>query len=97
MRANPLVCFEVFEPGTGRDWKCVIANGKFEEFTDDPIFDGDNEFAWELLKDHANWWEPGSAQIAPPTEGKLPNFIYYRLNLDVLTGRSAIGNAEQPS
>ncbi|QPC91636.1 pyridoxamine 5'-phosphate oxidase family protein [Mesorhizobium sp. INR15] len=88
MRANPLVAVEVFEADGERGWRTVVVDGRFEELTPGPYYDKDSDFAWKLLKKHANWWEPGSIDA----EGEAPSksYVYYRIQIVTMTGRHGI-------
>ncbi len=67
----------------------------FEEFTDEPYFDGDNDLAWKLLIKRANWWEPGSLKPENTMEIQPPKYIFYRVRVASMTGRHAVD--EDPS
>ena len=76
MRTNPLVAVEVFERDGERGWRTVVIDGVFEELTAEPYYDNDRDFAWKLLKKHANWWEPGG--IDADGEAPSKSYIYYQ-------------------
>jgi uncharacterized protein len=56
--------------------------------------------AYELLREHANWWEPGYAAYA--ASGHLDNTqpfraLYYRIRIDRITGHRASPDASEKS
>lgn len=87
MRANPSVSLLVVEHGPGATWQSVVVTGLFEEFTKDPYFEGDNDFAWKALSKQADWWNPGS--LKPAGHSQLGGYIYYCIRVDQMTGRAA--------
>lgn len=87
MRANPLVSMLVDERGEGRRWKCAIAEGRFEELSDQTGHSAARYHAWSLLSKHFDWWEPGGLK---PEELPLSNHsphIFFRVLVDRLSGR----------
>ena len=95
MRGNPLVCVEVYEPAHDQEWKTVVANGKYDEFSDEPYYYEENDFSWKLLRKRANWWEPGSLKPENTMETQPPKYIFYRVRVESMTGRHAVD--EDPS
>lgn len=87
MRANPSVSLLVVEHGQGATWKSVVVTGSFEEFTKDPYFDGDNDFAWKALSKKADWWSPGSLKPEGYPEVDA-GYIYYCIHIEKITGRA---------
>lgn len=87
MRANPLVCVQVDEPGQHGQWRSVIVNGRFEELPDRVGWKHARDHAWSLLSSHANWWEPGG--LKPASEGPAQN-LFYRIIIETVTGRRAV-------
>lgn len=92
MRANPLVCLQVEETSENRQWRSVVTTGHFEEL----LAHGENEHelkrAWLLISRHANWWEPGTFSIAVRTAEEIPSHVFYRIWIERMTGRQAIGD-----
>ena len=90
MRANPLVSALVEEHKKGREWKSVIADGRYEELPDRI---GQRDYSWSLLSKHVDWWEPGALKpVAPPMSDHSPH-IFFRILIEQLTGREAKGGS----
>jgi nitroimidazol reductase NimA-like FMN-containing flavoprotein (pyridoxamine 5'-phosphate oxidase superfamily) len=90
MRANPHVCVFVEQRETGRLWRSVVVNGRYEELPDRVGFKRQRDHAWRLLSQYANWWEPGAlkpaAAIAPPAT----SHIFFRIAIETVSGREAV-------
>lgn len=91
MRANPLVCLEIDNVKTPRDWLSVVVRGHYQELPDTPEYEITRRHAYDLLSGHAQWWEPASAVAAGHGE-QAESFspIYYRIFIDHLSGRQAL-------
>ncbi|BCH24199.1 pyridoxamine 5'-phosphate oxidase family protein [Mesorhizobium sp. L-8-3] len=87
MRANPQVSILVEERGRGREWQCVIADGRFEELPDRIGHKRERDYAWSLLSQHADWWESGALKPIPSASG-FPE-IFFRIRVTHLSGRRA--------
>ena len=84
MRQNPKVCVQVDEFGEGREWRSVIAYGRFEELPDRIGSKGQREHAWSLLSRDLEWWEPGALKPV----GQAPaQHLFYRIAVEEVTGR----------
>lgn len=89
MRANPLVSALVEERRKGREWKSVIADGRYEELPDRNGYKRQRNHAWSLLSKHADWWEPGALRlVAPPVSDHSPH-VFFRILIEELAGREA--------
>jgi len=86
MRANPLVSVLVEEHKKGREWKSVIADGRYEELPDRI---GQRDYAWSLLSKHVDWWEPGALKPVVPPMSDHSRHIFFRVLIEQLTGREA--------
>jgi nitroimidazol reductase NimA-like FMN-containing flavoprotein (pyridoxamine 5'-phosphate oxidase superfamily) len=89
MRGHPQVCLEVDEIQNPRNWWSVVAFGRYEELSEASHW---RDHAWSLLqKARPNWWEPGSE--APHSEGRVaaPPHLFFRINIEEVTGRRAVG------
>ncbi len=108
MRANPLVCVEVDDVTAPDCWTSVIVSGRYEELPDTMGPGGellrspevsrpgpdDRLLAYNVLRAQAEWWQPGStAHLHPATSGRLA-YIYYRVNIDQISGHRATPDAE---
>ncbi|MBL8581069.1 MAG: pyridoxamine 5'-phosphate oxidase family protein [Rhizobiaceae bacterium] len=86
MRDNPKVCVQTDQFQAGREWRSVIAYGRFEELPDRIGWKVQRERAWALLSKQAEWWEPGS--VKPAGEVPAPH-LFFRIVIDEVTGRHA--------
>ena len=84
MRQNPLVCLEIEELITQRQWASVVVFGHFEELPDTPEFWDLRGVAERLFQRHPMWWEPASVPLAAH-EQRTP--IVFRIRLGHVTGR----------
>ena len=89
MRENPHVCIQVDGFQKGREWKSIVAYGAFEELPDRIGWKRERDHAWSLLSKHANWWEPGG--LKPLSAPAAASHLFYRIHVEKLTGRHAIG------
>lgn len=89
MRASPHVCMVVEEQGTGRNWKSVVVEGRYEELPDRIGHKHERDRAWLLLSRHFDWWEPGALKpAAVPTSDHFEH-IFFRIFIEQLSGREA--------
>lgn len=88
MRDNTSVSLLIVERGVHNRWKSVVVSGTFEEFSADPHFDYDNDFAWKALKTRADWWEPGSLKPGDADANATASYTYYCIHIVEVTGRS---------
>ncbi|MDX8508307.1 pyridoxamine 5'-phosphate oxidase family protein [Mesorhizobium captivum] len=90
MRVNPLVSAQVDERGSGRAWKSVIVDGRYEELPDRIGHKLQRDQAWALLSKHADWWEPGALKPGTsPTADDLPH-VFFRIFIANVSGRQAM-------
>jgi uncharacterized protein len=89
MRANPRVSVFVEQQGKGREWKSVVAEGRFEELPNEIGHKLDREHAWSVLSKHYDWWEPGALKLVEqPLSGHSPH-IFFRVLVERMSGREA--------
>ena len=89
MRENPLVSVQVDERGTGREWKSVVVDGRYEELPDRIGHKVERDRAWSVLSKHVDWWEPGALKpTAPPISDHSPH-VFFRISIEQLSGREA--------
>jgi nitroimidazol reductase NimA-like FMN-containing flavoprotein (pyridoxamine 5'-phosphate oxidase superfamily) len=96
MRENPLVCVEVDEVTAHNQWVSVIAYGRFEELTKTMESDEERLRAWQVLKTHPGWGEPGCAAWAARARRDWTKpfvSVYYRIWIDRVTGQEATQEA----
>ena len=86
MRQNPLVCLEIDEVVTHRQWASVIVFGRYEELPPTPEYEGLREAAERLFESHPVWWEPASVPLAGYEQRTR---IVFRIGIDRMTGRRA--------
>lgn len=86
MRSNPRVCVEIEHLRDRLHWKCVIIEGAFREL---PSIE-ERQFAWELLQVRNDWWEPGALKPGPQPLATERTHIYFKIEIDSLTGREAV-------
>ena len=84
MRENPLVCVEIDEVTTQRQWSSVVVFGQYEELPHTPANDEVQSVAERLFRRHPMWWEPASVPLASH-EPRAP--ILFRIRIRQLTGR----------
>jgi nitroimidazol reductase NimA-like FMN-containing flavoprotein (pyridoxamine 5'-phosphate oxidase superfamily) len=85
MRANPLVCVEVDDLTTRRDWESVVVLGVYEELGD-PRFALARSDAESLFQRHPVWWEPATVPLSG-RQSRSP--IVYRILINSMSGRRA--------
>ncbi|WP_377907446.1 pyridoxamine 5'-phosphate oxidase family protein [Aminobacter ciceronei] len=91
MRANPCVCVLVDERGSGREWRSVLVDGRFEELKGDtPQNKIDQEHAWNLLSKHVNWWEPGGLKPDQRPIAQHSSHLFFRICVEQVSGREAV-------
>jgi nitroimidazol reductase NimA-like FMN-containing flavoprotein (pyridoxamine 5'-phosphate oxidase superfamily) len=89
MRANPRVSVLVEERISGRQWRSVIVEGRFEELPDRIGHKVTRDHAWSQLSKHSDWWEPGALKPATlPVADHSPH-VFFRIFVDQLSGREA--------
>jgi uncharacterized protein len=90
MHANPRVALLVEETGTGRGWRSVVAEGRFEELPDRIGHKRLRDRAWTLLSRHVDWWEPGTLKPAAPARADHSPHVFFRIHVERMTGREAV-------
>jgi nitroimidazol reductase NimA-like FMN-containing flavoprotein (pyridoxamine 5'-phosphate oxidase superfamily) len=90
MRVNPRVCVEVEEVRSERDWSSVLAHGRYEEFPDLPEFSQQRQEAQSFLEAKSYlWWQTGIAAGQPRYRFDRDIPIFFRIQIDHMTGRKA--------
>jgi nitroimidazol reductase NimA-like FMN-containing flavoprotein (pyridoxamine 5'-phosphate oxidase superfamily) len=84
MRRNPLVCLEMDEITTPRQWVSLIVFGHYEELPDAPEYAAAREVGLQLFEEHAAWWEPASVPL-PGHERRAR--VAFRIHIAHMTGR----------
>ncbi len=90
MRMNPNVALLVEEKGDGRNWRSVVAEGRFEELPDRIGSKRQRDYAWSLLSQHTSWWEPGSLKPVTPPLSDHAGHVFFRIRIEDMSGREAI-------
>ena len=86
MRQNPLVCLEIDELTTDRQWASVVIFGVYEELPDTPEYQHPRSIAERLFQRHPVWWEPASVPLAGHAQRTR---IAFRIVISRMTGRRA--------
>ncbi|HXY13660.1 MAG TPA: pyridoxamine 5'-phosphate oxidase family protein [Terriglobales bacterium] len=89
MRANPCVCVEIDAVTSPDRWLSVIVTGLYEELPDTPESQEKVLDAYELVRKHALWWQPGYVSALHREPSQLPTPVFYRIRIDNVTGRRA--------
>lgn len=89
MRTNPLVSVLVERHGTGRQWRSVVVDGRYEELPDRIGHKKEREHAWSLLSRHADWWEPGALKPVQLPLSDHSNHVFFRIRIEQVSGREA--------
>lgn len=90
MRANPQVCIETDEVVSPQQWVSVIVFGRYEELPDAPQWQIVRAFAHNLLKQRVMWWEPAFAKTIHCGAPRPLLPVFYRIQIDQVTGHRAI-------
>jgi hypothetical protein len=85
MRENPLVCVEVEEIASRRQWTTVVAFGRYDEIPRTGEGANLRRRAAQLFELQARWWLPGAARLATGESRHTP--VVYRIRLGRITGR----------
>ena len=93
MRSNPLVCLEVEELTSVQDWTTVVVTGKYEELPLSSENRKYREHAYELLRRHPVWWEPGYVKTVVHGTDRPLEGIYFQIRIDKISGRRGIPNS----
>ena len=91
MRTNPLVCLEIEEIVSVRQWTTVLVFGTYEELSKTspaPEHAGARRQAESLFAQRPAFWAPATAK-RPSGEPFSP--VLYRVNITRMTGRRAAG------
>ena len=86
MRVNPLVCVEIDELTTRRDWESVVIVGQYEELTNTAEHGNARVVAERLFQRHPLWWEPATVPLAG---GRTREPVLFRILINRMTGRRA--------
>lgn len=90
MRENPMICVQVDDLGSSRNWRSVVVYGLYEELPDRIGSKRERDHAWSLLERHANWWEPGGLKPVPQPMATASTHLFYRIRITSMSGRQGI-------
>jgi nitroimidazol reductase NimA-like FMN-containing flavoprotein (pyridoxamine 5'-phosphate oxidase superfamily) len=90
MRENPMVCAQIDDLGSSRNWRSVVVYGLYEELPDRIGSKRERDHAWSLLEKHANWWEPGGLKPVPQPMATASTHLFYRIRVTSMSGRQGI-------
>jgi uncharacterized protein len=86
MRSNPKVCVQVDEIADQSHWVSVIANGRYEEISQDsPGY----AHARQLLEKQRRWWLNALAERRSKEEDLSIDPLFFRIQVDSMTGLQA--------
>jgi nitroimidazol reductase NimA-like FMN-containing flavoprotein (pyridoxamine 5'-phosphate oxidase superfamily) len=74
---------------SSEEWVSVIIFGRYEELPNTPERKMERELAYELLKQKANWWEPGYAKTIIRGTARSLDPVYFRIQIVQITGHHA--------
>ena len=86
MRLNPLVCLQIDDVITDRDWASVVVFGRYEELPHTPDYEDARRVALRLFESRPMWWEPASVPLV--AHGHRPRVVF-RILITDMTGRRA--------
>lgn len=92
MRKNPKVCVEVTTTGPDSGWTSVIANGRYQELPE-PQFTDERAHAHILLDKRNQWGQNAFAERRLKSESDLIPPLYFRIQIDSMTGLRATADA----
>jgi nitroimidazol reductase NimA-like FMN-containing flavoprotein (pyridoxamine 5'-phosphate oxidase superfamily) len=92
LRHNPLVCVEIDQLTSRREWVSVIIFGRYEELPPAASLEGSRRIAERLFQQHAMWWEPG---VVPVTAQAARAPVVFRIHIDRITGRRGKPEADE--
>jgi len=95
MRSNELVCFEMDQIETDRDWVSIVVFGRYEELPDTPAYEGARIQAHRALQTHAMWWEPAYMSQKNRDQPHSLTPVFYRIHIEKMTGHRATPEKEQ--
>ena len=84
MRLNPLVCVEVDDVTSQRQWSSVVAFGEYEELPATAANEESRGVAERLFQTQPMWWEPAMVPLVSDAP-RAP--ILFRIRIRRLTGR----------
>lgn len=93
MRQNPLVCLQVDEVTSRREWVSLVVFGSYEELPDGYDNADSRRIAERLFESHAMWWEPGAVPLAAH-DPRDP--VVFRIRVAAITGRQARPDPVEP-
>ena len=95
MRSNPLVCLEVDEEISDRQWTSIIIFGRYEELPHTPEHLAERTRAHAFLQKRALWWEPAYISQAHRDQPHSLTPIFYRIHIDSMTGHRATADVSE--
>ena len=89
MRANPLVCVEIDEIVSTRQWATVIIFGSYEELPDTYESRSARAYALQLLQRNPIWWEPAYTKTNLQGAQRPLEPLYFRIRVHRIEGHRA--------
>ena len=87
MRKNPKVCVELEEIADQFHWTTVLVTGRYAEIRHAEQDGAVRDRAQALFQQRQEWWLPATAPLASGAE--RDRAVFYRIQIDRLTGRRA--------
>jgi nitroimidazol reductase NimA-like FMN-containing flavoprotein (pyridoxamine 5'-phosphate oxidase superfamily) len=97
MRNNPRVCLGIDNITNPNDWTSMVVLGQYEELPDTPDYQLERLRAFKLLQRCAMWWQPGSIAVANHDDRPDSAPVFYRINIEHLTGRRGVPARDEPA
>ncbi|MGO4440363.1 pyridoxamine 5'-phosphate oxidase family protein [Rhizobium sp. RAF56] len=89
MRENDKVCLQVDQKLGEKGWRSVVLEGRYVEFPDTAVWNGERLHAWSLLQKHSDWWEIGSLKPHEITVQAVSLHVFFGIFLRNVNGRIA--------
>ncbi|HZQ22216.1 MAG TPA: pyridoxamine 5'-phosphate oxidase family protein [Terriglobales bacterium] len=93
MRSNPKVCLQVDEMTSDAEWASVIANGRYQELAE-PQHETEIAHARQVLEKHHRWWLNAIAERRLRMGDQFIEPLFFRIQVDSLSGLAAHANGE---
>ncbi len=95
MRSNQLVCFEMDQVISDREWISIVVFGRYEELPDTPEFENARSQAHSFLESRAMWWEPAYMSNEHRDLAHSLTPIFYRIHIHKMSGHQATSENPQ--
>jgi uncharacterized protein len=96
MRTNPKVCVEIDEITDHFQWTSVVLCGRYRELPDLAPYAEERDHARKLLETRSLWWQTAFASRRLKSRDDLISPLFYRIEIDSMTGYRAVADAGEP-